>query len=186
MKDCKGKELNIGDYVAFVRGKNSNASIDTGCITRFYKSNYGKDECSVGSNSHILSNRIMKLELEEKSQKGFLIELPCKIGDTVYFISSECDIYECEDYDDYCYRGCKKRQNLCIKNMVVNQFRIRDRNIAITDCDTIASTYEHSFSLNEFGKKVFLTREEAEEKLEKLKKNGVTNLDEYAKFLNGF
>lgn len=62
MTDCKGKELNIGDEVVFIRGKNSFASLDTGNITKFYKNRYGEDECSVGNQSHILSFRIMKLE----------------------------------------------------------------------------------------------------------------------------
>lgn len=61
MTDCKGKELNIGDKVVFIRGKNSLASLDIGNITKFYKNHYGEDECSVGNQSHILSFRIMKL-----------------------------------------------------------------------------------------------------------------------------
>lgn len=61
MKDCKGNELKIGDEVVFVRGKNSSASLDTGKITKIYKGRY-EDECSVGSQSHILSHRIMKLQ----------------------------------------------------------------------------------------------------------------------------
>lgn len=61
MKDCKGKELNIGDEVVFIHRKNSKAGLDTGKITKFYKNHYGEDECSVGRQSHILSFRIMKL-----------------------------------------------------------------------------------------------------------------------------
>ena len=61
MKDCKGKELNIGDEVVFIRGKNSGASLDTGIVTKFYKNRFDYDECSVGNQSHILSKRIMKL-----------------------------------------------------------------------------------------------------------------------------
>lgn len=61
MVDCKGRELQIGDEVVFVRGKNSFASLDTGKITKFYKNHHNEDECSVGSQSHILESRIMKL-----------------------------------------------------------------------------------------------------------------------------
>ncbi len=61
MTDCKGNELQIGDEVVFIRGKNSNASLDTGKVTKFYKGHFNNDECSVGSQSHILSFRIMKL-----------------------------------------------------------------------------------------------------------------------------
>ena len=61
MKDCKGNELNIGDEVVYIRGKNSTASLETGKITKFYKSQFNEDECSVGRQSHILSHRVMKL-----------------------------------------------------------------------------------------------------------------------------
>lgn len=61
MTDCKGKELSIGDEVVFICGKNSFASLDIGNITKFYKNRYGEDECSVGSQSHILSRMIMRL-----------------------------------------------------------------------------------------------------------------------------
>lgn len=61
MKDCKGTELSIGDEVVFIKGKNSMASLDTGKITKFYKNHYNEDECSVGSQSHILGFRVMKL-----------------------------------------------------------------------------------------------------------------------------
>lgn len=61
MLDCKGNELQVGDEVVFVRGKNSFAKLDTGKITKIYKNRYNEDECSVGSQSHIMSFRIMKL-----------------------------------------------------------------------------------------------------------------------------
>ena len=60
MKDINGVELNIGDKVVYLRGKNSDASLATGEITKFYKGYYG-DECSVSNHSHITSSRIMKL-----------------------------------------------------------------------------------------------------------------------------
>lgn len=61
MKDCKGNELNIGDKEVYVKGKNNSARLETGAITKFYKNHYGKDECSVDGNTHILSFRAMKL-----------------------------------------------------------------------------------------------------------------------------
>lgn len=61
MTDCKGKELQIGDEVVYVHGKNSDACLKTGKVTKFYKNRYNQDECSVDSASHILSFRIMKL-----------------------------------------------------------------------------------------------------------------------------
>lgn len=61
MTDYKGNELNIGDEVVYVCGKNSYAGLETGKITKFYKNHFGEDECSVDGNTHILSHRIMKL-----------------------------------------------------------------------------------------------------------------------------
>lgn len=62
MLDCNGKELNIGDKVVYVHSKNSDACLVIGYITKFYKNYSGKDECTVGSTTHILSKRIMKLD----------------------------------------------------------------------------------------------------------------------------
>lgn len=61
MKDCKGNELNVGDNVVYVAGKNTRAGLETGKVTKIYVGQFGHDECSVGSHSHILSHRIMKL-----------------------------------------------------------------------------------------------------------------------------
>lgn len=59
--DYEGNELKIGDKVVYVHGKNSDACLETGYVTKFYKNYFGKDECSVGSAAHILSHRIMKI-----------------------------------------------------------------------------------------------------------------------------
>ena len=61
MTDCKGNELNVGDEVVYIYGKNSYAGLETGKITKFYKNRFGEDECSVDGNTHILGMRIMKL-----------------------------------------------------------------------------------------------------------------------------
>lgn len=50
MKDCKGNELKVGDSVVYVHGKNSNASLATGNITKIYAND---KECSVDGNAHI-------------------------------------------------------------------------------------------------------------------------------------
>lgn len=59
MKDINGAELQVGDLVVYVYGKNSYASLKTGNITKVYDN--GK-ECSVGRDTHIYNFRIMKLE----------------------------------------------------------------------------------------------------------------------------
>ncbi len=59
MKDCKGVELQIGDKVVYIHGKNSIAELKTGTVTKFYG-----NECSVGSAAHIKPFRVMKLPAE--------------------------------------------------------------------------------------------------------------------------
>lgn len=63
MVDCKGKELQVGDEVVYIKGKNSLAKLETGRITKFYKNHRNEDECSVGSQSHLLSFRVFKISI---------------------------------------------------------------------------------------------------------------------------
>lgn len=62
MKDAFGNELNIGDDVVFICGRNSLAEIARGKVTKFYKSHFGKDECSVGIHAHIFGFRVAKIK----------------------------------------------------------------------------------------------------------------------------
>lgn len=62
MTDCKGKELQIDDEVVYVHGKNSDARLATGKVTKIYPGRYKNEECSVDGTAHILSFRVMKLE----------------------------------------------------------------------------------------------------------------------------
>lgn len=92
--------------------------------------------------------------LEQMEEQGILVRLPCKVGDTVYTLSYR---YECKnDYD------CKvPRQWKC------------EENIPCEYENKIHYVKESKFCLNMLdflGKTVFLTREEAEKKLEEMKK----------------
>ena len=80
-------------------------------------------------------------ELEDKIEQGKLIELPCKIGDTVYSIpfNDDFEIFE---------HKIKSLRLLFIS--------------ASKDCRYI----ENNFAW--FGENIFLTREEAEKKLKEL------------------
>lgn len=108
-------------------------------------------------------------EYEELEDQGLLLRLSCKIGDTVYFLGSKCD--KCEEDD--CY-GCpynhngEKRDDRFIYDMVVKQFRIYNNSIYIVDTDTVWSSSEISLNIDQFGKTVFLTQAEAEQKLKEM------------------
>ena len=90
-----------------------------------------EDECAC------LREVINKLsEYEDEEEQGLLLRLPCKVGDTVYLIESECegDIYDCSHCCEHC---------ACLNTFVA----------------------EVKFDAEWFdciGKTVFLTREEAE------------------------
>lgn len=61
MKDILNHELQIGDIVVYIQGKNSNANLAIGHITKFYTGQSNKNECSVDGHTHITENRILKL-----------------------------------------------------------------------------------------------------------------------------
>lgn len=70
MKDAFGNELNIGDDVVFICGKNGLAEISRGKVTKFYKGHFGVDECSIGSHAHILKFRVAKIETLMRKEDG--------------------------------------------------------------------------------------------------------------------
>jgi hypothetical protein len=107
------------------------------------------DNCSQGAgNCKTAKNMIKKLATyEDLEEQGLLVRLPCKVGDTVYVPT----------------------------RVLVSEFKI-----TAIFCD-IHGTYFYwlfycgiyertsGFSERDIGKTVFLTREEAEKKLEELK-----------------
>lgn len=81
---------------------------------------------------------------EDKQEQGLLIESPCKVGDTVYFLSYT-EIYECNVKEINITKSGIRFSTWCEK------WRIR-----------------LSIYLESFGKDVFLTLSEAEEALAKM------------------
>ena len=89
-------------------------------------------------------------ELEDKIEQGTLIELPCKVGDTVYWLFTtniQQEIYECY-VTEYIYN--KKGLDICLSKKCLNGYAY--------------------FTLKDIGNTVFLTREEAEKRLKELQK----------------
>lgn len=103
-------------------------------------------------------------ELEDKIMDGTLIELPCKIGDTIYQIykdCSNCPHFKENDWEYDCWCGFDDEESKTI-------FEFDCDKDCIYTIEETEFTYNH---IKDFGKDLFLTKAEAEAKLEKLKGN---------------
>ncbi len=109
--------------------------------------------CELAKGRMYVTNEVVKLQkqLEEYKtleEQGFLLRLPCKVGDTVYVkMASYCDIQyaEAEVRDFTHFTSC----GFCV---VVTSKHFDKQNIPFS----------------EFGKTVFLTQSEAEQKLKEM------------------
>ena len=90
-------------------------------------------------------------ELAEADKAGRLVVLPCKVGDTVWITGSVRRLYSEKVRTFFCGDPSYNR------GMADNGVKM----IRTTGCD---------IPIHEFGKTVFLTREEAEKALEAMKK----------------
>lgn len=107
-----------------------------------------------------------ELEVHRANFDGRLIILPCKIGDTVYFIGDRCTF--CDDSHDHCKAYCKEDKAPRICSTKIVQFRITgDQFDSMTDTNCLFSSMEHDFYLRDIGETVFLTEMEAETALKR-------------------
>lgn len=106
------------------------------------------DNCSQGAgNCKTVKNMIKKLATyEDLEEQGLLVRLPCKIGDDLY----------------------------CIVNGEVKKLKVHSFGVQDFEITGIEFKYVDGFKIvrfvGEVGKTVFSTREEAEKKLEEMKK----------------
>lgn len=114
---------------------------------------YGMGEC-LDDNCSLMIDACKKLaEYEQLEEHGLLVRLPCKIGDTVYRVNAGAK-------QPIIPMTVSEIHFLCYKNERAVRF------------DTIGKEDmgENCYRLEDIGKIVFLTREEAEKKLEEMKK----------------
>ena len=119
---------------------------DTAC--KCFCDNYtlsGCWECPVGKAIEKLA------DYEDAQEKGLLVRLPCKVGTEVFVVSSGCG---------HCVK-CK------IKKIEISSTVSEGVSYFLTPIGQ--RRYSFRYFGNEFGKTVFLTREEAEKKLEEMK-----------------
>lgn len=94
-------------------------------------------------------------ELENKIENGLLIELPCKIGDTIYVVPSEVNFRLNKLFHggelNYAYE------------QPVSSISVYPDDIVIHTCDDVEMV-----SMKMYGERWFLTEEEAKKRLEEL------------------
>lgn len=98
-------------------------------------------------------------ELENKREQGLLIELPCKVGDTVYVIGSLSEFGTTEEIELEVFE--------CVVNKITLNYKYG--NTMQMDCKE-HSSFGWSMNIKKFNELVFLTKEEAEQKLKELTK----------------
>ena len=105
-------------------------------------------------------------EYEDLEEQGLMLRLPCKVGDTVWVITSPFNVFEGIEYNenlrDECYESFISSVTF-YKNSV--QYRI---NAKVTN--HFISAY---YCEQDFGKTIFLTRAEAEQKLKEMESDSV-------------
>lgn len=139
-------------------------------ITKEKATSENTKPCYDNNGNIIMSKELFELFIEEHNQlrqienlieNGTLIELPCKVGDTVYEIYKNCS--KCShfketgwEYDCWCDFDGEEYKNM---------FEFDGDNDCIYIIEEIKFDYPH---IQHFGKTVFLTKSEAEAKLKEL------------------
>lgn len=90
--------------------------------------------------------------LRERLDKA--VELPCKVGDTIFYVQYFCDYKGCDSTTQQFCCGCKE---MIEREKRKEKYVICEKSFALKDLEKI-------------GKKYFTTREAAEARLEELKK----------------
>lgn len=118
------------------------------------------DNCPTGTAyCRTMKKMIRKLAAyEDLEEQGLLVRLPCKVGDTVW--DNDFGYPELYEIKAFSYGYCDSYVDPDIEDEII--FYYENYNGSITG----------AFPMSEIGKTVFLTREEAEKKLEEMK-NGL-------------
>ena len=117
--------------------------------------NIGKEIPTLSNNAEYWLQAYFKLkDYEDLEEQGLLLKLPCKVGDTVYAYCSEFGILP-----------------YVVDCIVINEhitFQCSSYSDPIGDCPSECLD-EIEPDITDFGKTVFLTQSEAEEKLKEMK-----------------
>lgn len=115
----------------------------------------GKSSSDIKGN--IYGEAIEKLAAyEDAEEQGLLLRLPCKVGDMLYYPSSYYNVVV-----------PVRLNEIIISFAGIDNFSYQYNCCSFDGCGDIYEDYE--FSNNDFGKTVFLTKEEAEQALADMK-----------------
>lgn len=111
-----------------------------------------------------LANWLEELKsYKEAEEHGLFVRLPCKVGDTVWVVTSPINVFGYDEYDgDAEYEVYESFLSSVSYYASGEQFRIYAK---VTNSFIVAY-----FRECDFGESIFLTREEADKKLEEMKK----------------
>lgn len=125
----------------------------------------GMGEC-LDDNCSLMLDACKKLATYENlEEQGLLVRLPVKIGDDIYKIPSKAN------YDLNVLNGYKANNRVYHQKVYSIVFSQRGW---FVQCDKDSIHAPNAICVDvEYGKTWFLTREEAEKKLEEMKKNGI-------------
>lgn len=93
---------------------------------------------------------------KDLEEQGLLVRLPCKIGDTVW--DNDFGYPESYEIKAFSYGYCDSYVEPDIEDEIIFYY------------ENYSGSITGAFPMSEIGKTVFLTREEAENKLEEIKK----------------
>lgn len=126
--------------------------------------NYMKANCIKCAEEHEqLAEWLEELKsYKDAEEQGLLVRLPCKVGDTVWVVTSPINVFDYDKYDgDAEYEVYESFLSSVSYYASGEQFRIYAK---VTN-SFIAAYFREC----DFGKSIFFIREEAEKKLEELK-----------------
>lgn len=96
-------------------------------------------------------------EYEDLEEQGLLVRLPCKVGDMVW--DNDFGYPESYEIKAFSYGYCDSYVEPDIEDQIIFYY------------ENYIDSITGAFPMSEIGKTVFLTREEAEKKLKKMKAN---------------
>lgn len=110
--------------------------------------------CSNNEGRYYIGEPIDRLaEFEDELENGTLLKLPCKLGDTAYWVG---------EYSE-------KEAVIEETNCYMEEFRVVGVGIDINNELFLIDEYGDEMDFDSLGENLFLTREEAEKRLEELR-----------------